>query len=143
MFNANPWAHVRLNPETGEFEEHENPYPTPDTLYQLCDSAHLYETFKDDFDVQARLAQLGATDLNLEVLRAMADALGMTADFSSPEAAASTAQSLLQTCALQSSTYIVDKGRGFANEERKELYSTLLEVAYFKSQEMEREFCGW
>jgi len=23
------------------------------------------------------------------------------------------------------------------------LYSTLLEVAYFKSQEMEREFCGW
>ena len=121
MFNANPWAHVRLNPETTEFEEHENPYSTPDMLYQLCDNAHLHETFKDDFDVQARLAQLGVKDLNLGALRATADALGMTVDFSSPEAIAKTAQNLLQTCALRSSMDIVDKVRRFATEDRKEL----------------------
>ena len=86
MFHANPWGHVRLHPETAAFEEHENPYSTPDSLYQLCDTAHLYETFKDDFDVQARLAQLGAADVNLGVLGATADALGMTADFSSQQA---------------------------------------------------------
>ncbi len=121
MFNANPWAHVRLNPETGEFEEHENPYASPDMLYQLCDSTHLYQTFKDDFDVHARLAQLGATDLNLEVLGETADALGMTTDFSSPESTANTARDLLQTCALRSSMYIVDKMRRFAKEAGKEL----------------------
>ena len=83
--------------------------------------ARTCETFKDDFDVQARLAQLGVKDLNLGVLRATADALGMTADFSSPEAIAKTAQNLLQTCALRSSMYIVDKVRRFATEGRKEL----------------------
>ena len=86
LFNANPWAHVRLNPETAKFEECENSYPTPESLYYLCDSEHIYQTFKDDFDVQARLAQQGATDLNHEVLQAMADALEMPTDFSSPEA---------------------------------------------------------
>ena len=121
MFHANPWAHVRLNPETAVFEEHENPYSTPDSLYQLCDTAHLYETFKDDFDVQARLAQLSATDVNYSVLQAAADALGMAADFSSQEATASTARNLIQTCALRSSMYVVDRARGFAEAEGKEL----------------------
>ena len=57
-------------------------------LNQLCDSTHLYQTFKNDFDVHARLAPLGATDLNLEVLGETADALGLTTDFSSPESTA-------------------------------------------------------
>ena len=112
---------MRLNPETAEFEEHENPYSTPDMLYHLCDSAYLYETFKDDFDVQARLAQLGASDLNLQVLGETADALKMSTDFSSPETIAKTAQNLLQTCALRSSMYIVDKVRRLAIEAGKEL----------------------
>jgi hypothetical protein len=120
LFNANPWAHVRLNPETAKFEECENSYPTPESLYYLCDSEHIYQTFKDDFDVQACLAQQGATDLNLGVLQTMADALEMPTDFSSPEATSATARSLLQTCALHSSMYIVDKARAFAAAEEKE-----------------------
>ena len=120
LFNANPWAHVRLNPETAKFEECENPYPTPESLYYLCDSEHIYQTFKDDFDVQARLAQQGATDLNLEVLQTNADALEISTDFSSPEATSATARSLLQTCALHSSMYIVDKARAFAAADAKE-----------------------
>lgn len=119
LFNANPWAHVRLNPQTAEFEECENPYPTPESLYYLCDSEHIYQTFKDDFDVQARLAQQGATDLNLEVLQAMADALEISTDFNSPEATSATALSLLQACALRSSMYIVDRARAFAAAEEK------------------------
>ncbi len=120
LFNANPWAHVRLNPETAKFEECENPYPTPESLYYLCDSEHIYQTFKDDFDVQARLAQQGATDLNLEVLQTNADALEISTDFSSPEATSATARSLLQKCALHSSMYIVDKARAFAAADAKE-----------------------
>lgn len=121
MFHANPWAHVHLNPEAAAFEEHENPYPTPDSLYQLCDSEHLCETFKDDFDVQARIAQLGAADVNLGVLEATADALGMATDFSSQEATAGTARYLMQTCALRSSMYVVEKVREFASPGEREL----------------------
>ena len=120
LFNANPWAHVRLNPQTAKFEECENPYPTPESLYYLCDSEHIYQTFKDDFDVQARLAQQGATDLNHEVLQAMADALEISTDFGSSDATSATAHSLLQACALRSSMYVVDRARAFAAEEEKE-----------------------
>ena len=45
----------------------------------------------------------------------------MTADFSSPESTASTARNLMQTCALRSSMYVVDRARGFAEAGGKEL----------------------
>ena len=121
MFHANPWSHLRLNPESGRFEEYENPYPTPESLYQLCDKDHVYETFKDDFEVQALLAQQGATDVKLGILQKTAEALKMATDFSSREAMAKTAQALLQTCALRSSMYVVDMARAFAETEGKKL----------------------
>ena len=120
-FEANPWAHVRLNPETGDFEERENPYPSPESLYLLCDEDHVYEAFKDDFEVQAMLAQRHATDVDTEVLRRTAEAIGMPTDFSSPEAVSRTAQGLLQTCALRSSMYVVDKAKAYAEAAGKKL----------------------
>lgn len=121
MFHANPWSHVRLNPESGEFEECENPYPTPESLYQLCDKEHVYEAFKDDFELQAVLAAQHATDVKTEILQKTAEALEIPTDFSSPEAIGKTAQVLLRACALRSSMYIVDKARVFAETEGKKL----------------------
>ncbi|MBM3237496.1 SGNH/GDSL hydrolase family protein [Candidatus Poribacteria bacterium] len=119
MFHANPWAHLRLNPESGEFEECENPYSTPESLYQLCDKEHIYENFKDDFEVQAFLAQQNVTDIKIEILQRMAEVLEIPADFSSPEATAKTAQALLRECAFRASMYIVDKAKAFAKTEGK------------------------
>ena len=121
MFHANPWAHVRLNPENGKFEECENPYPTPESLYQLCDKEHVYETFKDYFEVQAFLAQQNVTDIKPEILQKTAEVLEIPTDFSSPEATSKTARALLQECALRASMYIVDKARAFAETEGKKL----------------------
>ena len=121
MFHANPWAHVRLNVDTGEFEERSNPYPTPESLYQLCDEEHVYQTFKDDLDVQALLAQHHATDVDAAILQRAADALRLPSDFSSPEATAETAQNLLRVCALRASMYIVDKAATFAQDCGKRL----------------------
>ena len=121
MFHANPWSYLRLNPENGKFEECENPYSTPESLYQLCDKEHVYETFKDDFDVQAFLAQQHATDIKPEILQKTAEVLEIPADFSSPEAISKTAQALLQACALRASMYIVDRARAFAETEGKKL----------------------
>jgi hypothetical protein len=107
-FFANPQAHLRLDPVTGGFAEFENPYPTHDSLYLLCDEEHVYETFKDDFEVQAFLAEQHVPDIRPQVLQTMAEALEMPADFGSPEAAAKTARSLVQECALRSSMYVLD-----------------------------------
>jgi len=121
MFHANPWAHMRLNPENGKLEEHESPYPTPESLYLLCDKEHVYENFKDDFAVQVLLAQQHVTDVKLEILQKAAEALEIPTDFSSPETTSQTAQILLRECAFRASMYIVDKARNFAEKEGKKL----------------------
>jgi hypothetical protein len=121
MFHSNPWAHLYFNPQTGLFEERENPYPTPASLYKLCDADYVYETFKDCFDVQVFLAQEHAADVNLKVLQAAADALHRAIDNRSPETLAASAQALFLDCALRSSMAVVEKARQFAEDEHKKL----------------------
>ena len=121
MFHANPWAHVRFNTATGQFEERENPYPKPESLYRLCDKEHVCEAFVNDFDVQAYLAQQGATDVNLAILGQMAEALEEPVDLGEPQPFARAAQKLLQVCALRSSRYIVENAKAFAQEQGKKL----------------------
>lgn len=116
-----PWAHIQLDTESGEFVEVENQYPTPESLYLLCDDDHVYEAFKDDFGVQVYLAQQHATDVNTTVLQAVADALNLPANFSSPEAISKTALILLKAYGLGSSMNIVDKASEFVRSEGKKL----------------------
>ena len=120
-FDGGPRPHLRLDPETGRFEERQNPYTTPESLYLLCDPDHVYEALVDEFDVQAILAQQSVTDVNTEVLQKTAEALEMPTDFGSPEAISGTGRELLQVCALHSSMHITDKAVAFAQAEGKKL----------------------
>ncbi len=121
MFHANPWVHLRLDVESGQFEECENPYSTPESLYQLCDAEHVYEVFKNNFAVQALLAQRQVADVDVALLEEIAAALEVPHDFSSPSATAATAAAALRRYALQSSMFVVEKARAFAQEEDREL----------------------
>jgi hypothetical protein len=117
MFHANPWPHLRLSLDTGTFEEHDNPYPTPESLYQLCDPDRVYERFHGNVDVQLAAAQQGARDVDLALLRRVGEALGhpvREAELESPDAAAETARRLLRTCALRATEYVVERARAFA-----------------------------
>lgn len=131
MFHSNPWAHVRLNTENGEFEEQENMYPTPESLYQLCDKEHVYEAFKDEFTLNARAAQQGVEGVQTDLLQQAADALGRESDFSSQEATANTAQDVLTHCGLASSVFIIEKARAFAEEHGKKLMILLSYASQF------------
>jgi len=121
MFHANPWGHLRLNTDSGQFEEHDNPYPTPESMVQLTDADHVYETFRGDFDVQAYAAAQGASDVDSGILQRVADALNMRTDFSTREATARTGKALLKTAALRSSEYVVEGARAFCQREGKKL----------------------
>jgi hypothetical protein len=120
-FHGNPWAHIRLDLNTGKAIEHENPYPTPKSLYQLCDKDHVYEHFRDDLVVQLQVAKRMGTGVDLANLKAVAAALKVPADFSSPEATAQTAGALHLEYALRASMRIVEKARAFAREKNKKL----------------------
>ena len=121
MFHANPWPHVRFNLEKGEFQEQENPYSTPELLYQLCDKEYVYQAFKDDIEVQALLAGLGVEDANLDYLEDIAHAIKIPIDFRTSDAVSHSAQTLLHQYALKSSYYILGKLAAFIQERNKKL----------------------
>jgi hypothetical protein len=121
MFHANPWAHLRMNLDTGVYEEQSNRCPTPESLYRLCDANHVVEAFQDDVEVQARLAIQGATDVRVGLLQRLADALELPTDFSSPDATAKTGGALLTAYALRSTMWVVEKASEFAASTGKEL----------------------
>ena len=50
--------HISVDPDAHAFVEHDNVCPTPESLYNLCDPDWVYDTFKDDFDLRARLEYL-------------------------------------------------------------------------------------
>jgi len=121
MFHANPWVHLRFDPDTGRFRESENSHPTPESLYKLCDEDYVYETFKDCFDVQARLAAEEGADVNVPLLQGYADALGVAVDFSTPESTVRAGWELLRVCSLRSSMYVADQANSYAAAHGKKL----------------------
>ena len=120
-FSNNPWAHLRMDPGSGEFSEKANPYPTPESLYLLCDQDHVYEAFKDDFETQVIMAKQLVEDVNVRIIAEMAQALGVRPDIGTPQAIAATAAEALRLCALRSTMYVVDQARDFAAREGKHL----------------------
>ena len=132
LFHCNPWAHVRLNLTTGEFEESANPYPTPTSLYELCDPNAVHEAFKDDFVVQAFAAQQGAADVDCGLLAQAAEVLGVSsASFGSLEAAARAGQALVAECGLRASMFIFAKMRHFIEAAGKRLLVLLCYPPYY------------
>lgn len=121
MFHANPWVHVRLDPETGQARERPNPYPTPESLYRLCDPQRVYEAFRDDIVVQMYLAGQGCPDMDTAALGQLARTLGLEVDFAEPEQVAASARALHRAYALRASMYIVEQAQAFAQRMGKKL----------------------
>jgi hypothetical protein len=121
MFHINPWAHIAFDPSTRTFAEQPNPYPTPESLYLLCDPEHVLEAFRDDFAAQTMFAEEGATDLNRDLLRKVADALDLEVDFSSQEATARTARGLLAGCGQRASVFVLDRLVAYLRQRGKKL----------------------
>ena len=124
-FSNNPWTHLRLDTASRRFEEQPNPYPTPESLYLLCDPGHVYEAFKDDFETQAIMAKQYVEDVNTGLISETSEALGFSPDLSTPEAVAATAAEALRLCALRSTMYVVDRARDFVDREAKKLLLVL------------------
>lgn len=121
MFHGNPWAHVRLDPKTGELVELPNPFPTPESLYKLCDREYVYERFRNDLIVKLLVAQRKASGVSLQELEALAKAFSIRADFSSLDAIAETARAIHVEYALRAGMQIVGKSLAFARERNKKL----------------------
>lgn len=108
MFHANPWRHVRFDP-SGQLTEQPNPCPTPESLYQLCDTEFLMQTFGDDLIVDLLVGEQTRDFSFIKKYRDLAMALGVVLDMSSPSALASSAHQLYTACAFRSSIEIIKR----------------------------------
>jgi len=121
MFHANPWVHVRLDLNTGQLIERQNPFNTPESLYKLIDPEFVYEHFKDDLVVKLLVTGRNGTAADRDELDALAKLLNVKADFSSPETTAATARAVHLQYALRSGMHIAEKAQVFAREKNKKL----------------------
>ncbi|MFC7623160.1 hypothetical protein [Microlunatus sp. GCM10028923] len=110
MFHANPWRHVRLD-ASGRLVERPNPCPTPESLYDLCDTDFLIETFGADPIVQLLVAGQTGDFSFIQDQAELANALGVEFDPSTDEARAASARRLYTACAFRSSIEIIQSVR--------------------------------
>jgi hypothetical protein len=129
-FHNNPWAHIRLDLESGRFIEKENQFSTPDFLYKLCDSDYVYNTFKDDIILQLIVAQKGGTDIDKDKLSRLANLLNIEADFETPQSIRKTAKELHIAYGINATIEIIKKTQSFCENNGKKL---LILLSYSES----------
>ena len=118
-FQGTPWCYVRIDPETGRVVEYENPYPTPESLYQLCDKEHVYEQFKDDVIVQLRLAAKNGRFEDPDPIEKLMNVLNVSGDLRNASECRRIANELYNKSAMKVSIYCIRKTREFCAKENK------------------------
>lgn len=136
MFHANPWRHVRFD-ASGQLIDQPNLCPTPDSLYQLCNTEFLMDAFGDDPIVSLLVAEQTGDFSFIEGQAELAQALGVPLDTSTPAASATSARQLYTRCAFQSSIQIIQR----THEELAELDQRLLILLSYPDDEVAR-VCG-
>jgi hypothetical protein len=132
LFSGNPWAHVEINLETGAFTEIENPLPTPESLYAMCDSEWMLEHLRDDLGLQLAVyagdpdyGQPGMIDkLDRPKIERLAEVLDFPFDWSASDQRQQAAM-LLNRYGQRATILILDKARAFAQDTGKKLLIAL------------------
>lgn len=120
MFHANPWSHLRMD-DHGQFKEFANEFPTPESLYKLCDEAFVYEAFKDDVIVHLDLAKRGGT-FDKVIVSKVAEQLGVDVSFGGDvDQWAAAAETIHTEYALRASMYVIDQASAYAAQQGKGL----------------------
>lgn len=122
MFHSNPWAHARLDPNTGELIEKPNLLTTPESVYKLCDREFVHEAFAEDDIVQVLTTLRNPSVADPEVLDRLASAcLFQGLDLSTPESTAKTVEKLYHTYAVRVGMKIMERTQAFCQQNGKRL----------------------
>ncbi len=121
MIHANPWCHLRWNPDTITFDEIENPCNTRELLYKFCDKDFVYNLLEHDFMTQIALARAGYKVNDLNYLQAISDSLNLGLKFSDANNCLEECNSLASILAQKSSLHTVNLHRKYCEENNKKL----------------------
>ncbi len=120
MFHSSPWTHLRVNLDSGLWEEVPGACPTPNALRQLLDFQRARAIVADDVIVQLRAMAEGVPDVPWERIRKLADWAKLKFDFTDAAARRKSAAELVTAAARKSTYYVLEKLQEFcANRGRK------------------------
>ena len=128
-FHGNPWARVEIDLETGSFVELENPLPTPESLYSMCDPEWMAEHLRGDLATQlavfagdsdyAEAGKIGTLDR--PAIGRLAEVLDVPFDWSADADQRRQAAMLLNRYGQRAAIFILDQARAFTRGAGKEL----------------------
>lgn len=117
--------YVKVNALEGSFTECNNPCPTPESIYNLCDPDKVYEMFKDDFTLQIMLAHLNSKAENpykaYSDIMSLATTHGIVTDVDNNDTLAQAAEELHNSSALFATQKIVEKIEDYAKSNNKKV----------------------
>ena len=123
MFHANPWRHVRIDAATTALVPQENICPTPESLYNLCDTDFLIDAFGHDFVARKLIADQSGDYRYLAEHEDLARALSI--DFRPDTAPRETAHALWEGAAFRATESILASLKGELHTAGKRLLVAL------------------
>jgi len=117
LFSSNPWAHLEIDLETGSFTEVDNPLPTPESVYAMCDPQWMLDHLRDDLAMQLAVyagdpgyGQPGRIgELDRPKIERLAELLNFPLDWGLGTDQRQQAAELLHHYGQRATTWILDK----------------------------------
>lgn len=125
MYHANPWTHLRVNLDSGRWEEAASPCPTPEALRELLDFERTRALVADHEIIQLQAMQEGAPDVPRDRIRRLAEWAGMKFDFTDAASRRDSASELGDRIARASTLHVLGQVYTFCAQRQRRLMVVL------------------
>jgi hypothetical protein len=125
MYHANPWTHLRVNLDSGQWDETPSACPTPAALRELLSLERTRAVVANHEIIQLQAMAEGVADVPQERIRKLADWARLKFDFTDVATRRASAQQLGEHVARASTLHVMDKLHAFARQQKRQLMVVL------------------
>jgi hypothetical protein len=125
MYHANPWTHLRVNLDSGQWEERPSASPSPAGLRGLLSFERARAVVADHEVIQLYAMMEGVPDVPQDRIRRLAEWAKVKFDFTDVSSRRASAEKLNEVVARASTLHVMEKLHGFAAHEHRRLMVVL------------------
>lgn len=121
MYHANPWTHLRVNLDSGGWEEAPSPCPTPAALRELLSFERTRAVVASHEIIQLNAMLEGVPDVPQDRIRRLADWARVKFDFTDATTRRASAEKLGDVVARASTVHVMEALLAFAQQHARRL----------------------
>jgi hypothetical protein len=125
MYHGTPWTHLRVNLDSGAWEEVPSSCPTPESLRELLSFDRTRAVVEGHEFIQLQAMTEGVPDVPQERIRKLADWAKSTFDFTDAATRRQSVTRLIETVARQSTLYVLEKLLNLTKQQGRKLMVVL------------------